>query len=294
MTMGLRKVARQTGSSLLLVISAIYLMAGLSPAKVPPPGPGKCYGSCVNPTGPKPSPTYTPNKPSPQSYRQREARRLNRIGVGYTKRGTVPAYLKALAHFRRACRLSRYRAYCNNARFADAWLYNAYGMHWHRVRRYRKAAANFRKAVARCPRVPYFIKSCRVMDTSLRDAVRLANAGGGASHDSAASRRLCSTCGRALHNDIFYGISKTGNVFQYVSQSRAKFQNCIRRTRKRCCGTNGTFLNARIKANCKPPHLQGGSSPYHVKDRNYRRCLKHQLHLFQTTRPSIAWKIEHC
>lgn len=52
-------------------------------------------------------------------------------------------------------------------------------------------------------------------------------------------RLSCSLCGRALINDVGYGIDTTGSFSSYVSQAITNFENCKRRVDGSCSGTKG-------------------------------------------------------
>jgi tetratricopeptide (TPR) repeat protein len=52
-------------------------------------------------------------------------------------------------------------------------------------------------------------------------------------------RLNCSLCGRALINDIGYGIDTTGSFSNYISQTISNYENCKRRIGRSCSGTKG-------------------------------------------------------
>jgi tetratricopeptide (TPR) repeat protein len=56
---------------------------------------------------------------------------------------------------------------------------------------------------------------------------------------SSNGRLNCSLCGRALINDVGYGIDTTQSFSSYVSQAISNFENCKRRVGSSCRGTKG-------------------------------------------------------
>ena len=62
--------------------------------------------------------------------------------------------------------------------------------------------------------------------------------------------RSCGECGRALINDIGYGLPATAGARNYVVQSLAKYQNCVAQLGGTCDSTCGDLLSRRLEAAC--------------------------------------------
>ncbi len=63
-------------------------------------------------------------------------------------------------------------------------------------------------------------------------------------------RRSCGGCGRALFNDLAYGVPTTLQIRSYISQSQGKYRNCISRLGGACSMTCGGLLDQRLDVAC--------------------------------------------
>lgn len=54
--------------------------------------------------------------------------------------------------------------------------------------------------------------------------------------------KTCALCGKALMNDVAYGLDNSASVLTYVNQSRANYSNCTRDIQSGCSNTPGKQL----------------------------------------------------
>lgn len=68
--------------------------------------------------------------------------------------------------------------------------------------------------------------------------------------DPPVADQTCNTCGRALLGDVAFGLSSSAMLRTYVQQSRAKFENCARRSQDQCRSSCWRTSLADLLPNC--------------------------------------------
>lgn len=169
------------------------------------------------------------------------------------KPATVESMATAIRHFKQVLRLepgnSSARTGLNRA---SAYYWNLRGMRAYRARRYAEAAAHFRKVLS----YPLAAKNRRINQINLRNAENMARRSGQSLRPGRRGRS-CGVCDRALVNDIRAGLRRSGRVRSYVTQSRAKYANCIRSLPGGCRRSSIYWKNQRAVTACYKWQLDG-------------------------------------
>ena len=274
-------------ATLTVCIAAGFLVISTgASAQAPPVGPGKCYGNCGSP----PAPTYKP-APShnPYNAKKREASRLNRLAVSI-KSDSVANVMRKMRLYRRAMMLNpRQPVFRENygRMFGVLGKFAYFRKEYRRAIFYWQTQLRYASGQDRRTALGNIGHARRQLQVHAKKP-KAKYKGKGAGW----TRRWCGLCRRALHNNLYYGIEKTAGVVQFVAQSQAKYLNCIRKTRYRCCKYGGRKIVEGINKRCTPPHK--GSFFFKQRIKNYISCIKIGMFQLQSFKIPEGWKAKHC
>lgn len=82
-----------------------------------------------------------------------------------------------------------------------------------------------------------------------------------------APSKNCSTCGKAIMNDIAYGLGASASIYTYVHQATVNYDNCTRRLS--CNDTDGSSFRYLARESCYQTYLHSESG--------FRACLTQAL-----------------
>jgi hypothetical protein len=225
------------------VVTCVLTVVALSVFAVPIQAEvkGKCVRFCgdggrKNNTRPARRHVSPPRRTNRVAAQRKLSKQLGDTGLRYIRRAVreeSPALLKvALDYFRRAYVLWRHPNNRNNYFGGAAWYWNQVGQAAEKRRNYSLAARRYRTSLK-------YWASPNNRRISRRNLARVERILGRRTYPRVRvgrkkRGRTCGVCGRALRSDIRVRMGNPRRLRTYVTQSRAKYANCIRRIQGGC------------------------------------------------------------